>query len=108
MVSIMQVPKPAVIRANEGRLNRIEVIIIVAHSLLAGVFTVIGLASANDPGFGDLARIVIIMLAGAWVVGIVATALLARRFSNQALRYAILVLGPLTGIAVIIGQARMG
>ena len=55
-------------------LSLLDKAILATHGLVAAVFGISGFVSADDPGFGDLQRLVVIMLTGLWGGGIMATA----------------------------------
>jgi len=89
-------------------LSRIERAILAIHGLVAAVVGIIGFIGANDPGFGDLQRIVIVMLVGLWAMGIVAIGLAARLIANQWARVAVLLVGPFAGILLVFGRSMLG
>ncbi len=82
--------------------------ILALHGLVAGVVGTVGILGANDPGWGDLQRLVVVMLIGLWVAGIVVVGLIARLFTNKWARAVILLAGPFTGIALVFGRSMLG
>lgn len=78
--------------------------IVALHVLALVVVTVMGWIGANDPGWSDLQRLVLLMLAGVWAGGIALTAVLGRLVDNKLGRIAVLLLGPLTGLMLLVGQ----
>ena len=89
------------------RLSSLDWSILVVHTALAAGIGVVGFLGADDPGWGDLQRVVVLMLVGLWGVGILASALVARPIHNPWVRTAILLAGPfLPAVAVIGGISR--
>jgi hypothetical protein len=84
--------------------SKVEQAILALHVVALVVVTVTGWIGANDPGWSDLQRIVLLMLAGVWAGGIALTAVLARLVNNKVGRLAVLLVGPLAGLLLIIGQ----
>ena len=72
------------------------------------MFGIIGFLEADDPGWRDVQRLVIVMLVGLWVSGIVVVGVFARLVGNQVVRAALLLAGPLLGIALLIGASTIG
>ena len=64
-------------------LSTVDRAILTIHGLVAGVVGVIAFVGANDPGWGDLQRLVIVMLIGLWAAGIVAMSVFARMVNNR-------------------------
>ena len=89
-------------------LSRLDKAILATHAVAAAFFGISGFISANDPGFGDLQRVVVMMLTGLWGGGIVAMAVIAQLITNRWGRYALLLVGPLVGIVVLVGISRFG
>ena len=89
-------------------LSRLDKAILATHGAVAALFGISGFISANDPGFGDLQRVVVMMLTGLWGGGIVAMAVIAQLITNRWGRYALLLVGPLVGIVVLVGISRFG
>lgn len=89
-------------------LSSIDRAILALHGLAAGVIGVVAFISANDPDFGDLQRIVIVMLVGLWGAGIVATGYVARMVRNAWGRAALLLAGPFIGILLVFGRSMLG
>lgn len=78
-----------------------EKVIIGVQVALALGFGVFGILEASDPDWGDLQRIVILMMVGLWLAGIACMVLVARLVSHQVARIAILVGAPLAGFLLI-------
>ncbi|MDH3306892.1 MAG: hypothetical protein OEO77_05180 [Acidimicrobiia bacterium] len=89
-------------------LSTCEQSILAVHGLVAGIVGTVGFLGANDPGWGDLQRLVILMLIGLWMAGIVAMGLIARLFANKWARAMILLGGPVIGIAIVFGRSILG
>ncbi len=87
-------------------LTTIDKAILTLHGLTAAVVGVIALFSVTDPEFGGLQRIVIVMMIGMWAGGILVMAAIARLFSRESVRVAILLAGPFIGIVFLIGSAN--
>ena len=68
----------ASIKAPRRPLSRLDRAIIALHGVVAAVFGIIGFLEADDPGWRDVQRLVIVMLVGLWVSGIVVVGVLAR------------------------------
>ncbi|NNL14555.1 MAG: hypothetical protein HKO82_12825 [Acidimicrobiia bacterium] len=98
----------AAIKAQRRPLSRLDRAIIALHGVVAVVFGIIGFLEADDPGWRDLQRFVIVMLVGLWVSGIVVVGVLARLVGNQVVRAVLLLAGPLLGIALLIGASTIG
>lgn len=88
-------------------LSAFERVVIALHCVAAGVVGVVGFASATDPGWRDLQRLLILMLIGLWVGGIVAMAVIARLVNNKWGRAAILLAGPFLGIVLLVGSTML-
>ena len=80
--------------------------ILIAQGVLVVVVGILAFASANDPDWGDLQRLVIVMLLGLWMAGLAAAAVLARFVENRWWRYAVLLVVPFVGIGVLILAAN--
>jgi hypothetical protein len=80
--------------------------IVILHSATAAVLGTIAFVGANDPDWGSLQRTVIVMLATLWAGGIATTTLVARVIANRWVRFAVLAVGPLVGIAVLIASVQ--
>ena len=89
-------------------LSNVDRAILALHALVAGVVGVIAFVGANDPGWGDLQRLVVVMLISLWAAGIVAMAVLARMVNNRWGRTLILLAGPFVGIAAVFGRTMLG
>ena len=89
-------------------LSKLENAIIALHAVFACGVGVVGFLQANDPGFGDLQRLVILMMIGLWAAGIVAMAVIARLIANQWVRIAVLLVGPFVGIVLIVANSAIG
>ena len=89
-------------------LTRIDRSILALHGLAAAVIGVIAFAGANDPGWGDLQRLDIVMLIGLWVAGIIAMGFVVRLVKNQWARAGILLGGPFIGVVFLLGASRLG
>lgn len=89
-------------------LSTLDRSILALHGLAAGIVGVIAFLGANDPDWGDLQRIVILMLIGLWVAGIVAMSFVVRLVKSQWIRTAILLGGPFIGIVLLVGQSMLG
>jgi hypothetical protein len=87
-------------------LTTIDRAILTLHGLTAAVVGVIAVFSVNGPEFGGLQRIVIVMMIGLWAGGIMVMAVIARLFSREWVRVAILVAGPFIGIVFVVGTAN--
>jgi hypothetical protein len=83
----------------------VEKVIIGAHVAIALGFGFFALLDANDPDWGGLIRLLIIMLEGIWFGAIVGTALVARLVNKPLGRIAILLIGPFSGFLVIMAWA---
>jgi len=83
--------------------SKVEQVILALHVVALVAVTVWGWIDV-DPDWSDLQRIVLLMLAGIWAGGIALTAILARLVNNKAGRFAVLLVGPLAGLLLIIGQ----
>lgn len=82
--------------------------ILTLHVLALVVFTVWGWISADDPGWSDLQRIVLLMLAGVWAGGIALIAVMSRLVNNRWGRWAVMVAGPFAGLGLIILVQYLG
>ena len=89
-------------------LSRIDRGILALHGLVAAGVGVAGFIGANDPDWGDVQRLVIVMLIGLWAGGIAIMAVLARLVSNPWGRAAVLLAGPFAGIALVFGRSMLG
>lgn len=85
--------------------STVEKVIIGVHVALALGVGFLALLDADDPGWGDLQRLLIFMMEGIWLGAIVGTAVVARLVSNPSGRIAILIVGPFTGFLVIMAWA---
>lgn len=97
----------SVVKRPRRPLSRLDRAILGLHGAVAGVIGVVGFLQANDPDWGGLQRLAIVMLIGLWAGGIVAMAAIARLVSNQWARAAILFAGPFLGIAAVIGRSML-
>lgn len=84
--------------------TRIDQWVLGIHIAAAAAFGVFGFLSSTDPEFGGLQRVLVLMIAGVWALGILVMWLIARRVESQAARVAILIAGPI--VAVIAFFAR--
>ncbi len=87
-------------------LSRIDLGILGLHVLAALTVGVIGFFDVSE-GWETLQRIVVGMMVALWFGGILAMGYLARIIYNPWLRMAILLGGPLIGIAALVLQAQM-
>lgn len=82
---------------------------IALHGLTALVIGVIAFVGANDPGWRDVQRLVVVMMISLWAGGIALSAVAARNLvSNHWIRLAILAVGPLSGIAFLVAKSTFG
>lgn len=84
-------------------------IVVVLHVMLAGAFFVSGsVDSAGGDGFSDLARLIVLLIVGLYLLA-TATVTAAARYlmSGSAVRYALIALGPpaLMAVAVLFVRA---
>lgn len=86
-------------------LSRIDLGILALHGLAAVIVGVNGFLDVSE-GWEALQRIVVAMMVALWFAGIVAMGYLARIVFNPWLRMAILLAGPLVGIAALVLQAQ--
>ena len=90
-------------------LSTVDRTILALHVLVATVLGVISFASATDPGFGDLQRVVVVMLFALWIGGVALMGVIARyAISSVWGRVALLVFGPFIGIALLMGRSQIG
>jgi len=82
--------------------------ILILHSVVAGGIGIVAFIGASDPDFGDLQRIVIVMLIGLWGLGIFAIGFFARLVSKVWARIVLLLAGPFIGIAFVFGRSMLG
>ncbi len=78
-----------------------EKAVVIVQLVIALSVGVAAMLDANDPDWGDLQRVVVLMLMSIWLGGIVASVVLARIFDSKPGRVAILVLLPFSGFAVL-------
>ncbi|NNF64888.1 MAG: hypothetical protein HKN07_11615 [Acidimicrobiia bacterium] len=96
-------------RSPRPPLSTVDRTILALHGIVATVLGIISFASATDPGFGSLQRIVIVMLVGLWIGGVVLMGVIARyAISSVAGRIALLLVGPFIGIALLMGRSYLG
>jgi hypothetical protein len=88
--------------------SRLERAILAVHGVFAAAFGVIGFLGADDPDWGDLQRLVVIMLVGVWVAGVAASAALAWRVNHRGGRVALLLAGPGIVFVLVFGRAIFG
>lgn len=79
-----------------------EKAVIAVQLVLALSFGILGIVEANDPDWGDLQRIVILMLTFVWLGGIVVSVVVARLVTGKLARVGILVVAPFAGFLVIL------
>ncbi len=84
-------PPPSVPGRSATRVDRW---ILGLHILAAFGFGVVGLLAATDPGWGDLQRLLTVMVVGMWGLGIFLTWMIARRLGSQWVRSAVMIVGP--------------
>ena len=87
---------------NRPSLSRLDQTILLAHVLVAAAAGIVAFIGANDPEFGSLQRVVVVLLIGLWAGGILAMAVLARLIPNQWGRALLLVAGPFIGIVLLV------
>jgi hypothetical protein len=90
------------------KLSTIDRAILAVHGLVAGVVGVVAFVGANDPDWGGLQRLVIVMVIGLWAAGIVAVGLVARLITHRWARALVLVAGPFIGILLVFGGSMLG
>jgi hypothetical protein len=95
----------AAIEQGRRPFSTVEKVIIGVHVVLALGVGFFALLDANDPGWGDLQRLLIFMLEGIWFGAIAGTALVARLVNNPLGRIAILLIGPFSGFLLIMAWA---
>lgn len=85
-------------------------IFVALHLMVAGAFFVSGsLTPGSGDGFGDLARLAVVLMVGLYVLATGTMTAVARYLvSLNAVRYAIIVLGPPVLMAVAILFVRAG
>jgi hypothetical protein len=82
--------------------------ILCLHGLVAAGVGIAAFVGANDPEFGDLQRIVVVMFIGLWIGGIIVFGATARLVANPWARAGVLLAGPFVGILVVFGRAMFG
>lgn len=93
--------------AARARFTRLDRGILVAHGLLGAGFGAIGLVSSRDPDWGDLQRVVVLVLVGLWLGGHAAIAAVARFVRPQAVRALLLIIGPPLAVLGFVAAARL-
>jgi hypothetical protein len=88
-------------------LTRLDRTILVVHGLLAVCFGAIGFFSVGDPDWGDLQRIVVVMMVGLWLGGLAAVATVARFVRPRVVRASLLIFGPVLAVLGFLGAARL-
>lgn len=88
-------------------LSAYERTIPIAYALVAGTFGVFSYLAADDPDFGDLQRLLVVILIGLWVLSIAAVAAVARFVDNRWSRAAILLAGPIVAITLSVASTML-
>lgn len=87
--------------------TKLDRTLIFLQGLLAVCLGVVGLIGANDPDWGDLQRVVVVMLTGLWLGGLAVMAILSRYIRPQWARAALLLAGPPTALMLFVLASRL-
>ncbi len=90
-------------------LSRVDQAILALHGIVACVLGTAAFLGADDPEFGSLQRIVVVMIIGLWLGGIVLMGVITRYVIRSRWgRITLLLFGPFVGIALLIGSTHLG
>lgn len=78
-----------------------EKAVVAVQLVIALSFGILGMVEANDPDWGDLQRVFIVMLTSIWLGGVVVSVVLARLVAGKLARIAVLVAAPFAGFLLI-------